>query len=88
MKKFDSGSRIPLFELPETSDVGSKDDGILNQIAKLPRSTQLSELQTVQIQQQEEADMVMANLTRVHEHLSKFEKMAKRAAEIQISSLK
>jgi hypothetical protein len=48
-------SQIPTFELPhEISDDGSKVDNLIHQISQLPRSTQMTEFETLLTQQQEE----------------------------------
>jgi hypothetical protein len=57
-------------------------------ISENPRTTQLSEYETVQLQQQEVQDLARVNLDRVHIFLTKYEAFTDQLAEIEKRTFK
>ena len=58
------------------------------QHSELPRATQLSEFEEVQLKQQDVQDRARANLQRVHEFLAKYEEFSDQLAEIEKRNFK
>jgi hypothetical protein len=89
MRDFTPEVQIPKFDLPsEANDGGSKAEDCLQQIQQLPRATQLSELQALQIEKQDTKDMIFCTVERVEAFMNKYAELAYRIPEVEIKSLK
>jgi hypothetical protein len=90
-QKLDPGIKTPIFDLPsENFDNGLKPKDCITpmQLHEVPKTAQLSEYETVQLQQQDVQDMARANLERVHIFLKKYDELTDELAEIEKKTFK